>query len=146
MSESPVTSRQKASWLPQNVAFIAMVVFALYGVAFALAPQWARSFPFEAAFYGSSVPEALLVPDVQQALNVYCAVIGGLLAGFGTLLALLVKFGVRRAWDVALIGIAVWFVVDSLGSVLSGIWQNALLNVGFAAFLAIVLLASRPRA
>jgi hypothetical protein len=70
--------------------------------------------------------------STARALN---AVLGGVMVGWGTLMALLVR-SFYKDHDVLLrrlmlIGIAAWFVIDSIGSLLSEIPGNVLLNIGF---------------
>jgi len=63
------------------------------------------------------------------------AVLGGVMLGLGTtLLVLVAKVYPREPQlvrTVILVGIWVWFVADSLGSIAAGAPLNALLNVGF---------------
>ncbi|GGY50287.1 hypothetical protein [Parvularcula lutaonensis] len=144
MSQTINPSVRGAPALSPSAGALAMGALALYGVFFALAPALARAFPFEAAFYEGQKPAILTEPQVDQALNFYCAVIGGVMAGWFATLALLMRDPRRAVWNAALGGAAIWFAIDSLGSILTGYWQNAVINAGFGAVIVGILLASRP--
>ncbi len=51
----------------------------------------------------------------------------------------------RRLSDVAVLSVFAWYVPDTSYSLLSGYWQNALLNTVFLALFAVPLLATRGR-
>ena len=79
------------------------------------------------------------------------AVLGGVMAGWGTMLFLLaggpMRDGDGRIARAVLAGLVVWFVVDSTFSFVSGIPGNVVLNVGSLAALALPLaLLCRPPA
>lgn len=139
-------NRIAAPPLSANAASLIMAGFCIYGVFFALMPGLARAFPFEWIFYGAQRPEFLADADIAGTVNFYAAVLGGVMAGWFATVAVLLRSGQRFVWDGALAGLAVWFVIDSAGSVMAGFWQNALINIGFGAVLALVLVLSRPRA
>ena len=73
------------------------------------------------------------------------AISGGIMAGWGVMIFLLAtKFYptnpmVGRA--VILPGILVWFLADSLGSIVVGAWVNAILNTGLLALFIIPVLS-----
>lgn len=70
--------------------------------------------------------------DDTRAVN---AVLGGTMVGWGVLMYLLVTPQRLQALSelprLLLIGIAAWFVVDCIGSLLAGLPGNLVLNVGF---------------
>ena len=63
------------------------------------------------------------------------AILGGVMVGWGVMVWLLTDRFLRRAprdvKQILMVGLTCWFVVDSAGSIASGGWPNALLNVGF---------------
>lgn len=86
-----------------------------------------------------------------QETRLLLAIAGGLLAGWGAMLWLIAShvYAPNPALGGRLIlsGIAVWFVVDSAGSVLVGAWFNMVLNAGFLAlFAGPILWPGRQRA
>lgn len=98
------------------------------------------------AMPATSAPVALLVDlvfwplDGQQRVSapetrLLWAISGGILTGWGLLLwqlsTRLYPRDPRLARSLILTSISVWFVVDSLGSVLAGAPLNAAFNVGF---------------
>ena len=80
----------------------------------------------------------------SYALN---AVLGGVMAGWGILLYLLangpIAEGDHRMANYMLISLDVWFVVDSIGSVVAGIPGNVILNLSFLVIFGIPLLVLR---
>lgn len=75
-------------------------------------------------------------PDSLEASHrLVNAILGGVMVGWGVMIWLLVdRFLVRAPQDVKrvlIVGLATWFVVDSAGSIASGGWLNAVLNIGF---------------
>ena len=67
--------------------------------------------------------------------RISAAVIGGVMAGWGVMLFALVSgpmaSGERDAQRMYVLGLAVWFVVDTTASLLAGWPGNALLDCGF---------------
>lgn len=98
------------------------------------------------------VVEALAVPGagpVDVTSRVYAAITGGLTAGMGAMLV-----AVARALDrgpAAIvrglgIGLTVWYVIDTAGSLAHGAWPNALSNTLFFALgMAAVVPIARTR-
>ena len=82
------------------------------------------------------------------------AISGGVMAGWGLLLwqitTHLYPSDPHLARSLILTSVAIWFVVDSLGSILAGAWLNALFNIVFLEMFVIPLWrapsASEPQA
>jgi hypothetical protein len=55
----------------------------------------------------------------------------------------LFSVGRRAGWNAVALSIGTWFVPDTSYSLLSGYWQNALLNAAFLLLFAIPLIATR---
>ena len=72
--------------------------------------------------------------DLTQTTRLLCAIGGGVMLGWGVMIwhiaALLPQAVARRA---ILSGILLWFVADSLGSILAGAWLNVAGNLVFLA-------------
>jgi hypothetical protein len=121
-----------------------MAILTLWGLAFAVWPDLMRRFPFEAAFYGGDLPGFYTDTEAMQAVDFYTSLMGAVMAGwFGSIF---LGLGVRRraVWDAALGGIALWFVADSVASMVQGFPVNALINLGLVVLAVPLLLLSRP--
>ena len=128
------TPRTTAGASPPGVVAMRAVYAAFVGYAlfFAFAPTLARAFPFDMMFYRNGVPSALAVPEAKAALDFHGAVIGGVMAGWLSLSALLVWRDGPGDRRLVLWAVSIWFVVDSAASVAAGFPLNAATNVGFA--------------
>ncbi|MBX9605728.1 MAG: hypothetical protein K2Y51_05865 [Gammaproteobacteria bacterium] len=77
------------------------------------------------------------------------AVLGGVMVGWGCLLYLVTTRALSRgepsAWSWVTLSLLAWFVPDTAYSLLSGYWQNAVLNVSFLALFAVPLWKLRQR-
>ena len=75
------------------------------------------------------------------------AVIGGVMAGWGTALFYVTRTlfaqGSRMGWNLVALSVGAWFVPDTLYSLLSGYWQNAVLNTVFLTLFALPIWATR---
>ena len=75
------------------------------------------------------------------------AVLGGVMAGWGAALFYVTRTlfaqGSGIAWNLVALSVGTWFVPDTLYSLLSGYWQNAVLNTAFLALFALPLWATR---
>lgn len=74
-------------------------------------------------------------------------VLGSVMFGWGAALLLVVcgpfKRGSREAWIMVCVSVFAWFVPDTLFSLWTGFWQNAVLNAAFLLLFAIPLVATR---
>ncbi|MBM1311798.1 hypothetical protein JQT66_16280 [Sulfitobacter mediterraneus] len=75
------------------------------------------------------------------AAQVIAAIAGGVMVGWGIKLLLITNHLFdrdNRLWGLLVFpGLACWYVVDSTGSVLSGAWLNAWLNLSFLVMFAL---------
>lgn len=134
--------------LAANLIYIAGWGFIIFGVAFVTI-----SFPAYDGFahsvadvfdWTSGPHEETLTRDARW----FGAMFAGLTAGFGAFLTFLVAplltvsdIQVRKiAKRGALIGICIWFVVDSIGSIAAGVPSNAVINFIFLQAIMIPLL------
>ena len=76
------------------------------------------------------------------------AVIGSVMVGWGLAMVMitrhLIAVGSRLGWRMLAVSLIGWCVPDTLYSLASGYWQNAVLNTGFAALFLIPLVLLRP--
>ncbi len=127
---------------------IASVLLIAFGVFFALVGVPALAGPTYAFIDLVDWPLDGNV-ELDPVAKMLCAIAGGLSAGFGVFMYLLVAPLVERGDPLsrqAIPGLLVWYVVDSGGSVLAGVPLNAVSNAGFLALLiAPLLLVGRPQ-
>jgi hypothetical protein len=75
-------------------------------------------------------------------------VLGAVMIGWGVTLGWIARVPLRRgeawAWWATAVPLVAWFVPDTSRSLLAGAWQNALLNVVFAAMFVPPLVGLRP--
>ncbi|MBX2801223.1 MAG: hypothetical protein KTR31_26335 [Myxococcales bacterium] len=116
---------------------VASAVTLLIGLVAALASHPATAGAWQGLFDLVQWPVDGRPGDFDLVARQLSAVLGGVMVGWGvTLLAL--TFGPLQAAPRAtlramLTGLGAWFVVDSTGSMISGLPGNVLLNVGFLA-------------
>lgn len=71
------------------------------------------------------------------------AILGGVMAGWGAMMWLLADRLLTRmpseVKSILTISLLVWFPIDSLGSIASGAWLNAISNIAFAAMFLVPL-------
>ena len=125
------------SWL--RVATILLIAFGLIlVVAHGLAMQG-----FSLLVYSSSGRISEFGAEAADYIALAHAVLGAVMVGWGTALLLVLhgprKRNVREGALIFAISLTCWFIPDTIFSVASGFWQNALLNVSFAVLFAIPL-------
>lgn len=131
-------------WITWLLAVEAGVV--VFGLILVLAPALARQ-GFSLLVY--STPDRIESFGVEQVryISLGHAVIGGVMVGWDAALFYatwtLLAAGARAGWNIVVISVAAWFVPDPAYSLLSGFWQNAVLNTVFLALFAVPLWATR---
>lgn len=125
---------------------VATAGVALFGLSLVLFPSAARQ-AFSWMLYADPARIDGFGAEAVRYVSLVHAVIGGVLVGWGAALFLLVRSllarGSRLAWNVIALSVGLWFVPDTLYSLLSGYWQNAVLNALFLASFAVPLFALR---
>jgi hypothetical protein len=117
-----------------------------FGLILVLAPALTRQ-GFSLLVYAS--PDRIDSFGAEQVgyISLVHAVIGGVMVGWGAALfyvtRILLAGGVRTGWNLITLSVAAWFVPDTAYSLLSGFWQNALLNAVFLTLFAVPLWATR---
>ncbi len=78
------------------------------------------------------------------------AVMGSVMFGWGTAMLLVLRGPfrqeLREGWTILAVSLTAWFVPDTLYSLASGFWQNAVLNAVFAVLYGIPLAATYRQA
>jgi hypothetical protein len=138
-------TRQPSSfWINWLLAVSAGVM--VFGLLLVLAPTLTRQ-GFSLLVYTSPTQIDSFGAEQVRYVSLTHAVIGGVMVGWGTALFYVTKAllagGSRVAWNIIALSVAAWYVPDTAYSVVSGFWQNALLNSAFLALFAIPLWATR---
>jgi hypothetical protein len=122
-----------------RLATIGVIVF---GVVLVVAPALSRQ-GFSLLVYSSGGHILGFGNEAADYIALAHAVMGAVMVGWGTALLLVLRGPMRRnlreGIQIYAISLASWFVPDTLFSLASGFWQNALLNLGFAVLFAIPL-------
>lgn len=128
-------------WL--TAAATAVIVF---GLALVLLPQLAQK-GFAWLLYGDPSRMLAFGPEASAYIALAHAVLGAVMVGWGVALLMVIRGpflrGTRQAWFTIAIALAAWFVPDSLFSLWSGFWPNAVLNLIFLMLFALPLWATR---
>ena len=118
----------------------------LFGLILVIIPGFGLQ-GFSLLIYSSTAHLDTYGPEAGAYISLLHAVLGAVMFGWGVLLMFLVRGPIRKgsrdAWNMFAVSLAAWFVPDTAYSLLSGFWQNAALNTGFALMLAIPLAALR---
>jgi hypothetical protein len=138
------SSQPSKFWINWLLAVAAGVM--AFGLILVLAPMLTMQ-GFSLLVYAS--PDRLDSFGTEQVryVSLVHAVIGGVMVGWGAALfyatRTLLAGGSRAGWNLITLSVAAWFVPDTAYSLLSGFWQNALLNSAFLALFAVPLWATR---
>lgn len=136
--------RPSGFWITWLLVVAAGVV--AFGLLLVMAPSLARQ-GFSLLVYASPDRIDAFGQEPVRYVSLAHAVIGGVMVGWGTALFYITKAllagGSRIAWNLVALSVAAWFVPDTLYSLLSGYWQNGLLNTLFLALFALPLWAIR---
>lgn len=132
-------------WVNWLLGMAAVVVAS--GLFMVIAPALTRQ-GFSLLLYSSATHLDTISGDMVRYISVAHAVIGSVMVGWGMALFYVTKSliakGVREGWYVATLSLGAWYVPDSAYSILSGFWQNAVLNTAFLFAFAIPLWVLRP--
>lgn len=114
----------------------------LFGLALVLMPGFTLQ-TFSLLVYASAAHLNTFGPEALAYISLVHAVLGSVMFGWGAVLMFLALGPVRRgsqdAWWMFVVSLLAWFIPDTAYSLLSGFWQNALLNAGFALLFASAL-------
>jgi hypothetical protein len=117
-----------------------------FGLVLVLAPSISRQ-GFSLLVYASAAHIDTFGQEQVRYISLAHAVIGGVMVGWGVAIFYVTKSllarGERIAWNLIALSVGAWFVPDTLYSLISGYWQNAVLNTAFLALFALPLWATR---
>jgi len=119
----------------------------VFGLSMVVAPDLIRGFFGLLVFSSSAGLDAFGGPANEYIMMVH-AVLGAVMFGWGVAL-LFVLFGPFRSgsfhgWLTLCVSLTAWFIPDTIYSVWSGFWQNAVLNTAMLVLFAIPLAATYP--
>ncbi len=124
-------------WL--SIASLGIVVF---GLLLVLAPTLATQ-GFSLLLYAQPAHIEGFGKEAVEYIQLTHAVLGAVMSGWGLMLLAFVRSMFARdvpgAWFIIAASMSVWFVPDTLFSLWSGFWQNAVLNTIFAILFAVPL-------
>jgi hypothetical protein len=138
------TPRPSNFWINWLLAASAGVV--AFGFVLVLAPALTVQ-GFSLLVYASSSRIDSFGTEQLRYISLVHAVLGGVMVGWGAALLYATKAllaaGSRVGWNIIALSLATWFVPDTAYSLVSGFWQNAVLNSVFLIAFAIPLWATR---
>jgi len=128
-------------WLMASAAGVAG-----FGLSMVLLPEWTQGF-FNLLIFGALAGNPTFGAEAVAYITFVSAVLGAVMWGWGVLMLLVLRGPFRRrepeAWWMLVISLVAWFVPDTLYSLASGFWPNAVFNSVFALVFALPLWATR---
>jgi len=126
--------------------FVVVIGVMLFGISMILMPGLIRAF-FSLLVYSAPMTiDAEFSPAAVEYITLLHGVLGAVMFGWGAimLMALCGPFrrGSKEGWNMLTVSVAVWFVPDTVFSLGTGFWQNAVLNAVFAVLFAVPLAAT----
>jgi hypothetical protein len=120
-----------------------------FGLFLVVAPGLTRQ-GFSLMVYGDADRIGGFGGKAADYIELVHAVMGAVMVGWGTAMLLVLRGPFRRdlreGWTILAVSLTAWFVPDTIASLASGFWQNAVLNAVFAVLYAIPLAATFRRA
>lgn len=118
----------------------------LFGLILVIMPSFTLQ-SFSLLVYASTAHLNTFGPEASAYISLVHAVLGSVMFGWGAVLMFLAlgpfRRGSKDAWLMFVVSLIAWFIPDTAYSLLSGFWQNAVLNTGFALMFAIPLTVLR---
>lgn len=143
-------AEERSSNEPEPIGFwlgwlrVATIILIVFGLLLVVAHGLALK-GFSLLVYSSSGRISEFGSEAADYISLAHAVLGAVMVGWGTALLLVLrgpmKRNVREGALIFAISLTCWFIPDTIFSVASGFWQNALLNLIFAVLFAIPLTA-----
>ena len=117
------------------------VLVLVFGAALILAPGLMQRL-FNLLFFGSAAGKSAFLPAASY-LRFAFATLGAVMFGWAAcmLVVLTLRRGTRDAWLAVTVSLGAWFLPDTIYSLASGFWQNAILNTLIAILFAVPLVA-----
>lgn len=129
--------RPLLNWLLFVCGFV--VVF---GLVLVVVPKLTRQ-GFSLLIYGNPSAIDAFGEEAARYTSLSHAVIGGVMVGWGVAMFIVTRTWISRSsrmgWWLVTASLVAWYIPDTVYSMASGYWQNALLNTAFAALFALPL-------
>ena len=133
-------------WINWLLAVSAGVV--AFGLVLVIAPSLSRQ-GFSLLVYASPERVDAFGQEAARYISLATAVLGGVMVGWGAALFYVTRSlfarGSKTAWNLIALSVGAWFLPDTSYSLLSGYWQNAVLNTVFLFLFAVPLWATRGK-
>jgi hypothetical protein len=133
------TQKSFSFWMVWLVSVSAVVM--LFGLSMVLLPGFIQQF-FSLMLYGTPLKIAAFDGPAVAYITVLHGVLGATMLGWGVSLISLFRQGKLAGWWGLALSITAWFIPDTLFSLWTGFWQNAILNTIFAMLFALPLAAT----
>lgn len=121
------------------------IIVIVFGATQSLLPNLVRQ-GFSLMVFGSADYMESFPPDAIRYITLAHAIMGAVMIGWGVsmMYTLLTQFrnGEWTGWISIAIALTLWFIPDTVMSILTGFWQNAVLNIGFILLFVIPLAAT----
>lgn len=121
------------------------IIVIVFGAAQSLLPNLVRQ-GFSLMVFGSAAYIDTFPPDAIRYITLAHAIMGAVMIGWGAsmMYTLFTQFrtGEWTGWVSIAVALILWFIPDTTMSILTGFWQNAVLNIGFILLFAIPLAAT----
>jgi hypothetical protein len=121
----------------------------LFGLLLVLLPDLAAE-AFSLLVYSSRPHLDSFGFEAMSYIKLVHAVLGAVMFGWGVLFLFLargpLRQGSRDAWRMFVVSLVAWYLPDTAFSLVSGFWQNAVLNTAIAVLFALPLVALRSGA
>ena len=139
-------SQPSRLWINWLLAVSAGVV--AFGLVLVIAPSLSRQ-GFSLLVYASPERVDAFGQEAARYISLATAVLGGVMVGWGAALFYVTRSlfarGSKTAWNLIALSVGAWFLPDTSYSLLSGYWQNAVLNTVFLFLFAVPLWATRGK-
>ncbi len=140
-----VTMNSEPNKIWCNWLTVVIIGIALFGVVLVIFPGLTHELFNWIAFLGDR-PKLLGDPEVVGYLSFVYGVLGAVMLGWSAVFYYIVRGPFRAgeswSWYALAVPITVWFGVDSVHSVVSGFWPNAVFNAGFFIAFGVPLVAT----
>jgi hypothetical protein len=124
---------------------IAICGVTIFSLSLVFLPDFMQLF-FNKMFFSSSQAHSTFSGVAYSYIKFVYGVLGAVMFGWSVALLYIVavpfRSGKREAWYAITASILMWFIVDSLFSISTGFWQNAIFNTTFIVFFVIPLIAT----
>lgn len=129
------------NWLTAVAAGVSV-----FGLTLVLLPDLASA-GFSLLVYADAARISSFGSEAAAYIALAHAVLGSIMVGWGAALVVIVRKifaqGYKIGWTIVAASVGAWFVPDTIYSIWSGFWPNAVLNAVFLVLFAIPLLATR---